>query len=69
MDEKELTVEEYFEELEEVLKKLEEPRVKLEESFALYEKGMSILKRCNEKIDFVEKKMQILNEDGSLEEM
>ena len=40
----------------------------LEDSFALYQKGMELLKECGSKIDTVEKKMLKLNEDGELSE-
>ena len=44
----------------------------LEEMFAeldlLAEKGMELLKYCNDKLDTVEKKMLQMNEDGSLGE-
>ena len=40
----------------------------LEESFALYKKGMELLKYCSEKLDTVEKKMLQINEDGTFSE-
>ena len=58
------TLEAVFQELDEVVKKLEGEGVSLEESFQLYHKGMDLLKVCNEKIDTVEKKMMILDENG-----
>ena len=39
----------------------------MEETFALYEQGIRKLKFCNQKIDKVEKKMLLLNEQGELE--
>ena len=36
----------------------------LEETFACYEKGMKLAKACSGKIDKVEKKIQILSEEG-----
>lgn len=61
-------MEEVFEALEDVTAQLEKEQVSLEESFALYHKGMDLLKICNEKIDKVEKKMLILDEDGEQHE-
>ena len=43
--------------------------ISLEQSFHVYEKGMKLLRECNEKIDRVEKKVLELNSDGSLQEM
>lgn len=62
----ELTLEESFEKLEEILEALESREITLEESFQAYAKGMELLKQCNEKIDTVEKKMQLINEEGEL---
>lgn len=63
---KEETLEELFGQLDEVAEKLEQGDVSLEESFRLYQKGMEMLKLCNEKIDTVEKKVQILEENGEI---
>lgn len=65
---REWNLEESFEELDEMLNELESPDISLEESFQVYEKGMKLLKQCNEIIDRVEKKVLILSESGSLEE-
>ena len=62
------TLESVFQELDEVVKKLETNEASLEESFQLYHKGMDLLKVCNEKIDTVEKKMMILDENGEAHE-
>ena len=61
-------VEELFLELDHVIQKLEREDVSLEDSFTYYHKGMELLKTCNEKIDRVEKKMQILDEEGNTHE-
>lgn len=68
MAEKELTMEETFEALELVMQKLESGDTSLEEAFTIYQKGVELLKQCNSKIDLVEKKMKILNENGELSE-
>ena len=59
--EKELTLEEAF-------LRLEEGTRALEESFTVYQKGMELLKYCNESIDKVEKKVLVLNGEGKLDE-
>ncbi len=67
--EKELTLEEAFLRLEEVTRALEdETYISLEESFTVYQKGMELLKYCNESIDKVEKKVLVLNGEGKLDE-
>ena len=60
----EQTLETVFEQLDEIVGKLEGENVSLEESFRLYHKGVDLLKVCNEKIDTIEKKMLILDENG-----
>lgn len=64
----ELSLEEAFEKLDVMLEQLENRELPLEESFRLYKEGMDLLCKCNEKIDTVEKKIQIMNGDGGLDE-
>jgi exodeoxyribonuclease VII small subunit len=60
----EQSLETVFEQLDEIVEKLEAEDVSLEDSFGLYHKGMDLLKVCNEKIDTIEKKMMMLDENG-----
>ena len=62
--EEELTLEDSFEKLEELLAVLEDRETTLENAFQTYKEGMELLKSCNEKLDTVEKKMQMINEEG-----
>lgn len=62
-----MSLEEAFENIEEMLEKLRGEDVSLEQSFALYKDGMELLKSCSDKIDRVEKQVQVL-EEGSLNE-
>jgi len=61
---KEQTIEETFAQLEEIIRKLESGESSLEEAFQHYEIGMKLVKSCNEKIDKVEKKIIVLQENG-----
>ena len=65
---KEMTLNQAFEALDQVVEGLSEDNNTLEDSFALYQKGMELLKACNEKIDTVEKKMMVLDENGEKHE-
>ncbi len=65
---KEQSLETVFEKLDEIITKLEAEDVSLEDSFGLYHAGMDLLKDCNEKIDTIEKKMKILDENGEQHE-
>ena len=66
--EEELKLETLFTDLDEVVEKMESGDTTLEESFQLYQKGISMLKQCNEKIDLIEKQVLILEENGDLHE-
>lgn len=64
----EQSLETVFEQLDEIVEQLEGEGVSLEDSFSLYHKGMDLLKVCNEKIDTIEKKMMVLDENGEQHE-
>jgi len=59
-----MTLNEVFAELDQVMARMNEEQVSLEDSFNLYHQGMNLLKVCNDKIDTVEKKMLVLDENG-----
>ncbi len=61
-------LEEAFAMLEETVARLEGEDISLEESFLEYQKGMELLKKCNDAIDQVEKKVLLLNEKGEMNE-
>ncbi len=50
--------------LEQIIEKMEDRDSSLEDTFSLYESGIKMVKACNEKIERVEKKIQILSEEG-----
>lgn len=62
------SLEELFSDLEKVLGSLEDESVSIEEAFALYQKGITMVRQCNERIDRVEKELKLLNEAGQDEE-
>lgn len=59
----EKTLEQLFSDLEQTVNALEQEE-SLERSFQLYHKGMDMLKACNDRIDRVEKQIQVLDEKG-----
>ncbi len=67
-EEEELSLEESFARLDEILERMEDREIPLEEAFALYQRGVALMKKCNEKIDTVEKKILVMNEEGDLDE-
>lgn len=64
-----LSLEEALERLDEAIGKLQSEEISLEESFRLYKEGMEYVKVCSETIDQVEKKVLMLNQEGSLDEL
>lgn len=58
-----------LEELEEVVEQLESGELSLEDSLAAFEKGVGLVKFCNQKLNEVEKKIELLvkDRDGRLE--
>jgi len=65
---KEQTISEVFDNLDDVVKKLSSEENTLEKSFTLYQEGMQLLKTCNDKIDAVEKKILVMEENGEKHE-
>lgn len=63
-----LSLEEAFSKIEELMENMSSDSVTLEDSFTLYKDGMELLKACSDKIDTVEKKVQMLNAEGSVVE-
>ena len=49
MPRKTVSMEEAFQELDTILEQLEGKDISLEDSFALYQKGMELVKTCNSK--------------------
>lgn len=68
MAKKNVTIEEAFENLDNILEQLEDRDITLEDSFKMYNKGMELLKYCNDKIDTVEKQMLQIDDNGELNE-
>lgn len=64
IENEEMTIEEAFAQLDELTRKMENSQTSLEDSFALYQRGMELLKLCSGKIDRVEKKMLQIDEEG-----
>ena len=63
-----LNLEEGFLQLEKAVEQLQREDISLEESFEVYKQGMELLKKCNDAIDQVEKKVLVINEKGETNE-
>ena len=66
-NEQECTLDEVLMELDQILNDREEEN-SLEETFKKYHKGIDLLKTCNDKIERIEKQIQILDEEGNIHE-
>ena len=66
-NEQESTLDEVLMELDQILNDMEQEN-SLEETFRKYHKGIDLLKTCNDKIERIEKQIQILDEEGNTHE-
>lgn len=64
-----MTIDETLEELNKIIQDMEGKGQSLEESLASFEKGIQLIKSCNNQIDLVEKKIKILSESGEESDM
>lgn len=66
----ELSFERAFERLEQIVEELEQGGLTLDDLLARFEEGMQLSKRCNDCLNAVEKKVEILvrNSAGQLEQ-
>ncbi|MTI84154.1 MAG: exodeoxyribonuclease VII small subunit [Firmicutes bacterium] len=64
MSDSELSFEKALSRLEEVVKQLEDGQVPLEEALELFSEGIRLSKICNNKLDNVEQRVQLLLTDS-----
>ena len=57
------TYEAALEDIERIVEQLESGELSLEDSLAIFEKGVGLTKFCYQKLDEVEKKIEILTKD------
>lgn len=66
---KDVTLENAFDMLDNIIEEMSGDDVPLEKSFDLYKDGVKLVKLCNEKIQKVEKKIEILDKNGAIDEL
>ncbi|HKB79247.1 MAG TPA: exodeoxyribonuclease VII small subunit [Thermoanaerobaculia bacterium] len=54
-----------FHELEQIVKRLESEELPLDESLQLFEKGIRLSRFCNQKLEEVEKKIELILADSN----
>lgn len=57
------TFEENLMKLEKIVKQLEAGEISLEESLIIYKEGMDLLNKCKNKLETVEKEIEIITQD------
>ena len=62
------SIEEAFSQLQTILNDMNREDIPLEEAFTQYEKGMRLIRYCNDSIDRVEKKVRILSGEENRDE-
>lgn len=62
-DAREKPLEQVLSDVEDIIQRMQQKDISLEDSFLLYQQGIEGLKLCNSKIDAVEKKLLLLNEE------
>ena len=61
------TLEQSLEELNEIVEQMGKPELTLEDSFRLYQQGLQLCKSCHDKIDKIEKKMELIHDQEESE--
>ena len=61
----EISFEQAVSELQSVVERLEAGKVALEDALALYERGVSLVKICNERLDLAEQRVSAVRFDGN----
>ena len=71
MKKNKINIKNSFTELEKILSKLESSNLEIDEMVKLYEKGMDLTRKCKDKIQEAEQKIQIINKsnDNSKEDL
>ena len=65
---KQPTIEKLMARIDALSTEMENGDLSLEESFAKYRQGMELIKQCTKQIAAVEKQMQVLDEQGELDD-
>ena len=64
-----ITFEQAMNRLEEIVSALENNQISLEKSVELFQEGIQLTKRCNDKLEGIENKVAKILVDGKLEDL
>ena len=59
--EKELTIEQSFEQLDQIINRMQSEDLPLDEAFSLYKSGVSLVENCNKKIEKIQCEIELIN--------
>ena len=60
---KDLSIEDIYDKLDGLIEQMDSDEISLEDSFKLYNEGLMLVKECNEKIEKVEKDIEVLENE------
>lgn len=60
---KELSIEDIYDKLDSLIGQMDSEEISLEDSFKLYNEGLMLVKECNDKIEKVEKDIEVLENE------
>ncbi|MCI5623262.1 MULTISPECIES: exodeoxyribonuclease VII small subunit [Anaerostipes] len=69
MAKKEFNIDQGFEQLDQIIEKLGSDEIKLSDAVKLYSEGVTVVKKCKDSLDKVEKELIILDENGEEHEL
>ena len=69
MSEKKLSVEEQLKKIDEVIARLEKEDLPLEDALKAFEEGIGLVKETNETLTDAEKRLKMLTEEGTADEL
>lgn len=60
---KDLSIEDIYDKLDGLIEQMDSDEISLEDSFKLYNEGLMLVKECNDKIEKVEKDIEVLENE------
>lgn len=69
MAKKKFNIDQGFEQLDQIIEKLGSDEIKLSDAVKLYSEGVTVVKKCKDSLDKVEKELIILDENGEEHEL
>ncbi len=68
-NDEQLSLNQQLEALESLVNRLENPEIELEDALTVYEEGMAIASKVQKRLEAAEKRIAVVNSDGSMESL